>query len=985
MRVQLLGDLQVTTHAGGQLELGGHRQRCVLAVLLLDPGQVVPTERIVAHAWPPDPPDTATDLVTSYVSRLRKALKAVSAQIELVNRRPGYLAKVDPEHVDTQRFARLLRQARSDRDALDPERAALHLHEALGMWHGAALADLSSPWLDGQRARLEQSRLDALEELADIELQADRADRVVAQLRELSRAHPHREKLTVLAIRALDAVGEQSQAVELASVAVRSAQRHGLDPSPALQQAQLDVLRSGPRPHFVHAGSGRVQLPADTPAFIGRTAELADLTALVDGERVAEMVITYAIDGMPGIGKTAFAVRAAHLLAERFPDGQLFIDLHGFTPDTASTKPEIALDRLLRALGTATLQIPLDADERAALYRQRLATTRTLIVLDNAASEAQVRPLLPGSPGCLVLVTSRRRMTGLDDAHAITLGALPDIEATALFTAIAGAGRVSGGDPALAETISLCANVPLTLRIAAARLHNRPTWPLRHLAERLHDQTQRLAQLDDGDRSLAAALNVSYDHLTNEEQSLFRHLGLHPGTDIDLYAAAALIETSTATAELLLEGLVDHNLLTQPSTGRYQLHDLIRLYARSLAAAAPLEEQSAALDRLLNYYLHTTRRADHLLSRQSVNHTPPLARKPIASPTLSNDAHAIAWMEAERINLTAMIDHCDQSDLPVYVVTISDAMHTALHIQGHWPLAERLQRAALAAARRLGDCQGQANALCHLADIMLLTGQYARTIETANSALAIYRVLDDRIGEANVCLTLAQAQRLTSHFSHAVETLERALYLYTNLGDWLGEATARTTLGSVQKLAGQYAEAEANLESAYRLCARFGHRYGQAAALADLGEVQQLTGQYFKAVKTLYRALDIYRHLRNRLGEASVLTCVGEIRRLLKQYSKAERLVRQALELHQQLGNRLGQAEALTSLGIIQNARGYHTESHATLQQAYMLYQELDNRLGLSDALTALADVQRDMGRHEDADCNRRLALNLLHQIETDA
>jgi DNA-binding SARP family transcriptional activator/tetratricopeptide (TPR) repeat protein len=983
MHVQLLGDLQVS-HERLQLALGGHRQRCVLAVLLLDPGQVIPTERIVAHAWPPDPPDTASDLVTSYVSRLRKALKEVSDHIELVNQRPGYLAKIDPGLVDVHRFSHLVRQARSDRDALDPERAALRLHEALGLWHGTALADLTSPWLDGQRSRLEQLRLDALEDFAEIELQADRADQVAGELRELSRAHPHRERLTVLAIRALDAVGEPSQAADVAFQAIRSLRRHGLDPSPALQQAQLAALRSGSHPSSSRPGTGRVQLPADTPAFTGRTSELAGLSALFDDKRVSETALTCAIDGMPGIGKTAFAVHAAHLLAERFPDGQLFIDLHGFTPDTAPTKPEIALDRLLRAMGTATHQIPLEIDERATLFRQRLATTRTLIILDNAASEAQVRPLLPGSPGCLVLVTSRRHLTGLDDAHTITLGALPDAEATALFTAIVGPGRVSGSDPALAQTIALCANVPLTLRIAAARLHNRPTWPLRYLAARLHDQTQRLAQLDDGDRSLAAALSVSYEHLTGEEQRLFRHLGLHPGTDIDLYATAALIDTTTATAELLLEGLVDHNLLAQPSTGRYQLHDLIRLHARDLASTAAPDAQNTAVEHLLNYYLHTARRADRLLSRQSVNHTPPEARKPAASPTFTTDAHAITWMEAERINFTAIVDHCDQSGLSMYVITMSDAMHTALHIQGHWPLAERLQQAALATAQSLGDFKAQANALCHIGDIMLLTGRCPQAIEVSGRALRLYRGIGDRVGEANACCTLAQAQRLTSHFSQAVEALERALALYSDLGDWLGEATARTTLGSVQKLAGQYPEAEANLETAYSLCARFGHRYGQAAALADLGEVQQLTGQYFKAVKTLYRALDFYRYLGNRLGEASVLTCVGEIRRLLKQYSKAERLLGRALELHRQLGNRLGQAEALTSLGIIQNARGDSAESHATLQQAYLLYRALDNQLGLSDALFALADVQRDMGRHEDADSNRHLALNILQEIEKD-
>ncbi|HEV2634570.1 MAG TPA: BTAD domain-containing putative transcriptional regulator [Actinocrinis sp.] len=983
MDVQLLGDFQIL-HEGRPLNLGGHQQRCVLAVLLLDPGRTVSVERIVTRAWPAESPDTAKDLVTSYISRLRGLLKPVEQDIELVNHRPaGYSVRVDTERIDAFRFTDLLRKARADRDALDPQRAADHLHQALDQWRGPALAGLTSPSLDAERLRLENLRLDALEDLADLELRADRAGQVVAQLRELARAHPHRQRLTLLAVRALVAVGEQNQASDLVTETIRTLQEQGLDPGPALRQAQVDALRPSIHPPADTLVPARTQLPADTPAFTGRTRELGQLDALVRTGRTAASVVTCTIDGMPGIGKTGFAIHAAHALAEDFPGGQLFINLHGYTPDVEPTRPEIALDQLLRALGAPTSHVPLGPDERAALYRQRLANTRTLIVLDNAASEAQVRPLLPGTPGCLVLVTSRRRLTGLDDAHTITLAALPDDEATTLFATIAGPGRISAGDPALPKTISLCGNVPLTLRITAARLHHRPNWSLRYLAERLDDQTKRLALLADGDRSLAAALNVSYDHLTGEEQGLLRHLGLHPGTDIDLYAAAALIDSTTTTAEMLLEGLVDHNLLTQPSPGRYQFHDLIRLYTRDLAASTySPEAQRVAVERLLGYFLHMARKANRLLSRHSFNHAPAAVQEPVTTPTLVNDAQAIVWMDVERSNLTAMVDYCDQAGLRSYVVTLSDAMHSTLHIQGHWPLAERLQTAALATAKNQHDAQGQANALCHLADITLLTGHYARAVEYSNNALMLFRTIGDRAGEANACCIQAQASRLTSRFSQSVHALRRALTLYAGLGDRLGEATALTILGGVQKLRGQYPEALVNLDRAYRLCAESGHGYGQAAALADLGEVQQLTGEYFTAVRTMGKALDLYRRLGNRLGEASTLTCLGEIRRLLRQYTKAERLLRLALDLHRQLDNRLGEAESLTFLGVIQNARGDAEASFATLTQACALYQGLENRLGHAYALTALADTQRELGRRETAVGTRRRALSLLEQIE---
>jgi DNA-binding SARP family transcriptional activator/tetratricopeptide (TPR) repeat protein len=982
MEFRLLGDVQAW-HDGHRIALGGHRQRCVLAVLLLEPGSVLPVSRIVARAWPADPPETATDLVTSYVSRLRKSLAPAADQLDLVSHRPGYLARIDPGLIDAHRFARLLRDARRDREGLDPERARARLGQALELWHGTPMADLDSPWLGEQRSRFEQTRLDAVELLADIELEAGRPDRIAALVRELAEAHPERERLTVLAVRTLIALGEPGRAVDLASRAIHTLRSQGLDPSPALRQVQLEALRPKEQPARARGGIGHAQLPPDTPAFTGRRRELEDLTVLVGDGRAAEGLVICTVDGMPGIGKTAFAIHAAHQLAPHFPDGQLFVDLHGFTPGTEPVRPELALDRILRTLGVAPQVIPLDPEERAALYRDRLAATRTLIVLDNAVSEAQVRPLLPGAPGCLVLVTSRRRLAGLDDAHGISLGVLPDADATALFTAIAGPGRVPAGDAALGQAIALCGNIPLAIRIAAARLKNRSSWPLRYLAARLRD-AQRLTELDDGERSLDAALTVSYDHLTNEEQRMFRHLGLHPGSDIDVFAACALAGVPRESADLLLEALVDHNLLMQPTTGRYQLHDLVLIYTRTLSGPETPPDKEAALARLLNYYLYTARRADQLLAHRTVNHSPPVESVPSAAPSLTSDVQAAFWMETERVNLTAMVDYAAEQGPPTYAVALPIAVHSSLRTHGHWPLSQRLQQAALAAAQRTHDRHGQANALCCLGDIQVVTSQFALAADTFTRALEAYQESGDRTGQANARASRAQVHHQTAHFAQAIQDLELALATYRHLGDGLGQAGALTTLGAVQRLTGQYTEAQETLENALELYARVGHRLGQAEALRALGELQHQTAHYDDAALALDQSLDLYQQLGHRLGQAMALMSLGQVQLLTGHHALAEQTLRTALELNRQLGYLAGQAEALTALGRVQHSMQRHAEAHETLRQTILLCRKLDQRLGQADALTVLAGVQRALGHYEDAADSHRRALDLYRQIEED-
>jgi hypothetical protein len=381
-----------------------------------------------------------------------------------------------------------------------------------------------------------------------------------------------------------------------------------VQPGQALQQLHQQILAADPAlaapPAATTHTSARVrQLPSPPQMFTGRTREMAALDQVHD----ASTVVISAIDGMAGIGKTALAVHLAHRIADRYPHGQLFIDLHGHTPGMAPREPAEALDYLLRALGVPGPQIPADLDDRAALYRTRLADQKMLILLDDAATETQVAPLLPGSPDCLVLITSRRRLSGLDPTHTLSLDTLPAPEAASLFVQTAGEGRLSDEPPDLvAELVELCGRLPLAIRIAAARLRSHPAWSLHHLVQRLRDQQHRLSELEAGQRSVAATLDLSYQHLSPDLQRTYRLLGLHPGPDIDMYATAALLDSTLPTVRQMLDHLLDAHLLFEPAAGRYRFHDLTRAHAAHTAARVQTQAtRRTALNRLADYYRHT--------------------------------------------------------------------------------------------------------------------------------------------------------------------------------------------------------------------------------------------------------------------------------------------------------------------------------------------------------------------------------------------
>jgi tetratricopeptide (TPR) repeat protein len=722
------------------------------------------------------------------------------------------------------------------------------------------------------------------------------------------------------------------------------------------------------------------QLPAAARHFTGRNGELGMLTRLVDATGASGgTVVISAIDGMAGIGKTALAVQAAHRLADQFPDGQVFLDLHGYTQGHPPRTAAEALDFLLLSLGVPPERIPADGERAAALYRQRLAGTRTLIVLDNAASEAQVRPLVPGGGSCLVLVTSRRRLKALDDAHLVSLDLLSPQDAAALLRAVAGLVLIAPGDPLWGEVAGLCGYLPLALRIAGALLRHRPAWGLEQLAGQLRDQRRRVSALSDGERDLPAVFDLSYSGLEEQHRHLWRRLGLIPGPDLDAYAAAALSETDPARAARLLEDLVDHNLLGASAPGRYRLHDLLRAHARTLAAADPAPVREAALGRLMDYYQHTAGRADVLIS--SFPRPAPAGPVPAHAPAVPDADAGRAWLRAERPNLLAALRYAASHAWHERSILLTSGLGSLLRDDGPWSEALALHADAIAAAQALADRAGQATALTQQGIIRDLTSDYPGAIDDLAQAAQLYRQLGDPLGQANALTRLAAVRGFVDDCPAAIGDLEQALTLYQRLGDPLGQANALARLGNIRRYTGDYPGAIPDLEQALRLYQQLGDRNGQATMLTSLGNAQRLTGDFAGAARNLEEALRLYGHLDHQLGQANALSELGELRRLSGDCPDAARCLEQSLQIYQDLGNQMGQANAQVWLGSVRQSTGDLAGAAALLEAAMDTFRRIGSRGSEAWALNHYAAAVAASGQHPRALALYRQALAVHREL----
>lgn len=750
------------------------------------------------------------------------------------------------------------------------------------------------------------------------------------------------------------------------------------------------------------------QLPHDVPLLSGRDTELHELLSFVRGEgRRSGTVVISAIDGMAGVGKTALAVHAAHLLAPYYPDGQLFLDLHGFTQGVEAVQPPLALDRLLRAIGVTGDQIPHDVEERAALWRSRLADKRYLVLLDNAATESQVRSLLPASPGCLVLVTSRRRLTDLD-AHPLSLDVLPVDDAVALFRAVAGlegpprarpadesrtrptdevrgrsADEVRGRsaepteDDLVREIVELCGRLPLAIRLLATRLRSRPGWTVADLVRRLRDTHDRLAELEAG-RSVAGAFQLSYDQLDARHQRLFRVLGLHAGPEFGAHAAAALAGTDLRETEQALENLVDSHLLESRSYGRYTFHDLLRVHAAATAEREDGEaERRAALQRLFDHYLHTAARAMNAYAPAERHRRPEVPPACSPAPAVDTYADAVRWLDAERANLVALAGVAADVDAPEYASMLSTTLFRYLDNGLYCSEALALHNHALRATRAAGDRAGEARALGHIGATYQVMGMPLEALNHLHEALDRLSPDDDPIAWAVILGVLGNVLYRMGRFSQAQEHSRRAAELYGAQGDLPGEARALQTLGYIARELGRLEEAETYGRRTLTLARRAGDLSVEGNAHNLLGGIGCRMGRFAEALATCETGLGLHREAGNRVGEYLALAWGGRALRGLERYDESLEWCRLALVVAQEIDDPNGEFEAHQGLGETFRAAGRTAEALEHLREALQLARRLQQSHDEARAHHALGRTYQDLGDPETARVHLRQARDL--------
>jgi DNA-binding SARP family transcriptional activator/tetratricopeptide (TPR) repeat protein len=896
----VLGEVAVEVD-GRPVDLGATRQRCLLAALAVDAGRVVPVDRLLERIWGADLPRRGRATLYSYVSRLRQALAEVDG-LDVVRRSGGYvLTTGDPGPVlDLPLFRTLCARARAE---LDPAAALALLSRALELWQGEALTGLDGDWAEAERRTLSEERLAAQRALVDARLRAGEGDALVAALATQVVDHPLDEHVTGQYMRALHQAGRTADALEqYHRIRTRLVEELGADPGAALRdlhQTLLSTTRAAKAtPAVTH------QLPRAPRQFVGRDKDLARLDATLLAHGPGGTVVISAIAGAGGIGKTWLALHWAHHHTDRFPDGQLYVDLRGFSPDRAPMAPATAIRGFLDALGVEPRQVPVDPHAGAALFRDLVAGRRMLLVLDNAADTTQVTPLLPGGDTCTVLVTSRTQLTGLVTGHAaqpLRLDVLPDHEARLLLTSRLGAARVMAESAAADRLITLCCGFPLALSIVAARAQLRPDLRLGVLAGELRDAGLQAFADDDPTASLPTVLSWSLDALAPEQTTAFALLGIAPGPDIGPEAAAALIDRPAEDTRRILSGLEQASLLTRTGRGRYRFHDLIRRHATVTAAGLPELVRTAAHERVADFYLHTAHRADRLLNpHREPGHPAPAPRH--AVPELSDDAAALSWFDAEHACLLAALDTASEHGRHRTAWDLAWVLETFHRRQGH--LHDRLAtwQAAMTAAGHLADPAPLILTHRLLGRAHADLGAHAKANVHLQEALTLAEQHHDGTNQAHTHRTLAAAWGAQGDHRRAREHAVQALRISRNLGhpDW--EAGALNAIGWYAAQLGDYDEAREHCEAALDLFRRQGNAEGQATTSDSLGYIAHHVGHHAEAVGHYREALVRLREIGSSTEEAGTLDRLGTAYAALGRHGEARETWRKALTLCRQQG-----------------------------------------------------------------------------------
>ncbi|MGV9364978.1 BTAD domain-containing putative transcriptional regulator [Amycolatopsis sp. NPDC003731] len=881
LRFRVLGEV-TATDGGARVALGHARQRCVLAVLLVEANLVVSTDQLVDRVWGDRPPLRARQVVSNYVSRLRQQLPP-GGGVELQRRGGGYALLVEPGRIDLHEFRHLVRRARSEPDE---QTAWALLEQASALWSGEAFADVDVPWLAAVREGLAMERFTADADRIDLALRLGRDAGLLSELTARAAAHPLDERVAGQLMLARYLAGHPAEALaEFQRVRTRLADELGADPGPALRELHQRVLTADPdltaSPPAPPVPVPRQLPPRPTP-FTSREACLARLTDFLAGSPVPDGASPIAVvSGAGGIGKTWLALEWAHRNAGRFPDGQLFVDLRGFGADRGGPMDSgVAVRGFLAALGADPDRLPAEPHAQAALFRSVTAGKRLLVVLDNAADAGQVRALLPGGGHCAVLVTSRRWLTGLTTAHGagrLHLDVLADDESRALLARRLG-GRARTEAAAVAELTASCGGFPLALGIIATRAQLHPDVPLTELAAELRRQGAAALADDDPVASLPAVLSWSYRALSDRDRTVIRLLSTAPGPDIGVPAAAALTGLRPAEAGAALRALEEASLLGQHPRGRYRMHELIRSSARSAGA----DPGSAALRRLTDFHLHTAYTAERLLNP----HALPIRLAPaVVRPHPVGDvAAALSWLDTEHANLLAVQQAAADAGMHAVVWQLAWVLLTFQTRHGHHREQAVVWRTALDAARHLPD-------------------PAART------------VAHRRLGAA--CVELERHDEAVEHLHLAMDLAQR----HGNTGD---EAHTHYQLAWAWGRRGDDRQALDHAISAVRLCRRADLPVWEADALTAAGRHATRLGDHETARRHCHAALYLHRRHHNAHGQANALRVLGEISLLADNEITAAQWFRAAATLYRNQEVTAAEADAADRLGHARTAGGPH-------------------------------------------------------------
>jgi DNA-binding SARP family transcriptional activator/tetratricopeptide (TPR) repeat protein len=962
---------------------GPPRQRCVLAALAVDAGRSVQMGTLIGRIWGDTPPEGAHHAIYVYVSRIRGMLRAAAgagAPVSLARRSRGYVLELPPDRIDVHRFRALVAEA-----AGPDQRLARTLRNALDLWHGTPLADIPGDWAARTREAWRQQYVETVATWAQAELRLANPAAVITPLTELVAEQPLAEKLVAILMRALLRSGNGADALDYYSVTRRRlAEQLGVDPGPELRRAHEMVLRgeadlpaprepaaARDRPQPVPVGVDQpapAQLPWDVVGFCGRTPEIAALDAVLPAHEGQPSSTVVVVSGMAGVGKTALAVHWAHLARHRFPDGQLYLDLRGYA-QAPPVRPIEALSWLLRGLGVEPAKVPVDVVEAAAVYRTLLADRRALVVFDNARDAEQVRPLLPGGGDCLVVVTSRDRLSGLvalQGARQVALDVLTPDESLVLLEQVLGAERVAAEPEPAAELTRLCAHLPLALRIAAANMAGEADTTIRRFVERLRSD-DRLANLEvpgDPHAAVRAAFDSSYRVLPPAARRLFRLVSMIPGQDFTIAAAASLTAEQPRTARSTVDLLTRAHLLGQPRAGRYAVHDLLRWYGLGRAEQEDGEtDRVAALSGLYGYYLQSIDAAAQLLYPQTVR-LASVATGTAAPERFGDRAAALAWLDDERANLVAAVRMATANGVTPMAWLLADAMRGYFWIRRAMADWLEVAECGRSAAVAYGDQAGEAACQTSLGVARRSIGEYPASIGHLTTALGLCRQIGWPAAESSVLGSLAIAHAEVGDVRAAVRDFAGALEINRRLGRTAGEAVSVGNLGNLRSALGQLREASVDLTEALELYRKTKNVGGEALMLTNLGGVLRNLGALDEARKRCEQGLSLHREIGDRYGEAIAMSLLGEIHARAGDHERGIGFAIAAVDLARQIGDRRVQASALNLLGATELMAGDHDSAIVHYEQAATLARSTGNRMPLAEALAGLGTAHHAAGRH---------------------